>query len=98
MLVEGTFLVEACTKVHLINIIARDSAGQQVSTGSAYCVCVLRSTGAKAAPPRTEPMQRVHLPVSLDSYTDTPHHRHYAAVYHWLIACQYQNQNWFDNQ
>jgi hypothetical protein len=78
MLVE---LIEACTEVHLINIIARDNAGRKVSTGSAYCVCVLRSTGAKAAP-RAEPMQRGHLPVSLDSYTDTPHHRHYAAVYH----------------
>jgi hypothetical protein len=97
-LVEGMFLVEACTEAHLISIIARDSAGREVSTGSAYYEYILRFTGAKAAPPSAELMQRGYLPVSLDSCTDTPCYRHYTTVYHWLIACQHQNQNWFDNQ
>jgi hypothetical protein len=64
-LVEGMFLGEACTVVHLINIITRDRAGQKVSTGSAYYAYILRFTGAKAAPPRAELMQRGYLPVSL---------------------------------
>jgi hypothetical protein len=65
LLVESIFLGEACTVVHLINIITRDRAGQKVSTGSAYYAYILRFTGAKAAPPRAELMQRGYLPVSL---------------------------------
>jgi hypothetical protein len=63
LLVESIFLGEACTVVHLINIITRDRAGQKVS--SAYYAYILRFTGAKAAPPRAELMQRGYLPVSL---------------------------------
>jgi hypothetical protein len=74
------FLVEACTEVHLINIIARGSAGRKVSTGSTYYEYILRFTGAKAVPPRAELMQRGYLPVSLDSCTDTPRYRHYAML------------------
>jgi hypothetical protein len=85
-LVEGMFLVEACTEAHLISIIARDSAGRKVSTGSAYYEYILGFTGlgftgAKAAPPSAELMQRGYLPVSLDSCTDTPCYRHYTTVY-----------------
>jgi hypothetical protein len=52
------FLGEACTVVHLINIITRERAGRKVSTGSAYYEYILRFTGA-------ELMQRGYLPVSL---------------------------------
>lgn len=79
-LVEGMFLGEACTEVHLINIITRERTGRKVSTGSAYYEYILRFTGAKAAPPRAELMQRGYLPVSLDSCTDTPGYRYYATV------------------
>lgn len=51
LLVEGMYLVEVCTEVHLINTISR-----------AYCMCVLRFIGVKAAPTRPE---AVYLPVSL---------------------------------
>ena len=79
-LVEGMFLGEACTVVHLINTITQDRAGRKVSTGSAYYEYILGFTGANAAPPMAELMQRGYLPVSLDSGTDTPRYWHYTTV------------------